>query len=314
VALGLCSGLTSAQGSAQAAAALRVCADPDNLPFSNDRLEGFENKLAELIAKDMHTTVSYTWHPQRRGFIRQTLKAKRCDLVIGVPSGYDPVLTTKPYYRSSFVFVSAAARKLHLQSFDDPALHSLRIGVQAFGDDGANLPPAHALARRGITANVVGFSMLSTADSPAGKIIDAVASGEIDTAIVWGPFAGYFAQRQPVLLTLEPVSTLNDAHPLPFAFDIAMGVRPGDEAWKARLEDIQDRHRLEILAVLQAYGVPLVRDAPPTLRPSSVLTRSTPALTSQGELHEPQPESPRIDSLPRAVADGHGHPGPGPGR
>lgn len=245
---------------------LRVCADPDNLPFSNDRFEGFENKIAEVIAKDMGASVSYTWHPQRRGFIRQTLKAGLCDLVIGVPSGYDPVLATKPYYRSSFVFVYAKDRNLNLRSFDDPVLRTIRIGVQAFGDDGANLPPAHALARRGITRNVVGYSMLETADGPSGKIIDAVASGEIDAAIVWGPFAGYFAQRQPIKLMLEPVSAPSDPMPLPFAYDICIGVRPGDVDFKNQLEDILDRRRSEIQTVLEAYGVPIVRDATLTLR------------------------------------------------
>jgi quinoprotein dehydrogenase-associated probable ABC transporter substrate-binding protein len=214
----------------------------------------------------MRATVSYTWHPQRRGFIRQTLKAGKCDLVIGVPSGYDLVLATKPYYRSSFVFVYANERNFNLHSFDDPVLRSIKIGVQAFGDDGANLPPAHALARRGITRNVVGFSMLDTADSPSGKIIDAVASGEIDVAIVWGPFAGYFAKRQPIKLTLAPVAAANDPIPLPFAYDISIGVRPGDTAFKAQLEDILDRRRGEIQKVLEVYGVPIVRDAALALR------------------------------------------------
>jgi ABC-type amino acid transport substrate-binding protein len=186
--------------------------------------------------------------------------------VIGVPSGYDPVLATKPYYRSSFVFVYAKDRELNLHSFDDPVLRNIKIGVQAFGDDGANLPPAHALARRGIANNVIGFSMLDTAEYPSGKIIDAVASGEIDTAIVWGPFAGYFAQRQPVKLTLEPVAEASDPIPLPFAYDISMGVRPGDIAFKGQLEEILDRRRVDIQRVLEAYGVPIVRDVTLTLR------------------------------------------------
>jgi quinoprotein dehydrogenase-associated probable ABC transporter substrate-binding protein len=252
--------------SAEPVRELRVCADPDNLPFSNDRGEGFENKIAEVLAKEMSATVSYTWHPQRRGFIRQTLKAGKCDLVIGVPSGYGPVLSTKPYYRSSFVFVYVKDRNLNLQSFDDPLLRNIKIGVQAFGDDGANLPPAHALARHGITQNVVGYSMLDTAESSSGKIIDAVASGELDTAIVWGPFAGYFAQRQPVKLTLEPVATSRDPIPLPFAYDISMGVRPGDIAFKVQLEEILDRRRVEIQMVLENYGVPVIRDASLTLQ------------------------------------------------
>jgi quinoprotein dehydrogenase-associated probable ABC transporter substrate-binding protein len=261
-----------------------VCADPDNLPFSNKCQEGFENKIAEVIAKDMGATVSYTWHPQRRGFIRQTVKAGRCDLVVGVPSGYEALLLTKPYYRSSFVFVSAKDRHLDLHSFDDPALRGMKIGVQAFGDDGANLPPAHALARRGMTSNVVGFSMLDSGDGSSAKIIDAVASGEIDTAIVWGPFAGYFAQRQPVALTIEAVTAPDDAIPLPVAYDIAMGVRHGDTAFKDQLERILDRRRSEIQKVLEAYSVPVSRDTPLTRRNESAAPLSTEQLTSKGNM------------------------------
>jgi quinoprotein dehydrogenase-associated probable ABC transporter substrate-binding protein len=246
---------------------LRVCADADNLPFSNERLEGFENKIAELIAKDLNASVRYTWHPQRRGFIRQTLKARQCDLVLGVPSGYELVLSTKPYYSSSYVFVYAKNRHLDLRSFDDPLLRELRIGLHAFGEDGANSPPAHALAHRGIARNVVGFTLLDTEDSPPGKIIDAVAAGEIDVAIVWGPYAGYFAKRQPVEMAVIPVAPGADRASLPLVFDISMGVRRGDTAFKDQLEAVLDRRRGEIQEVLEAYGVPLVGVAPLALRP-----------------------------------------------
>jgi mxaJ protein len=254
---------SGAASAADQARELRVCADPDNFPFSNRRLEGFENKIAEVIASDLGATVQYTWHPQRRGFIRQTLGAKHCDLVIGVPSGFDPVLSTKPYYRSTYVFVYAKNRKLDdLRSFDDPLLQNLKIGLQAFGDDGANLPPAHALARRGITRNVVGFSLLDTADSPSGKIIDAVGNGEIDVAIVWGPFAGYFVKRQPVELAMVPVSAGADRVPLPFTFDMSLGVRRDDAPFKEELEGVLHRKRGEIRKVLETFGVPLIDKAP----------------------------------------------------
>lgn len=264
----LVAALTAAVGLAGPAAAeavreLRVCADPDNFPFSNQRLEGFENKIAEVIASDLGASVRYTWHPQRRGFLRQTLAAKRCDLVIGIPSGFEPVLTTKPYYRSTYVFVYAKNRKLDdLRSFDDPILQDIKIGLQAFGDDGANLPPAHALARRGIARNVIGFSMLDTADSPSGKIIDAVATGEIDVAIVWGPFAGHFVKRQPVELAVVPVSAGPDRAPLPFTFDVSLGVRRDDAPFKEELEGVLDRRRGEIRQVLESFGVPLIDKAP----------------------------------------------------
>jgi mxaJ protein len=237
---------------------LRVCADPDNLPFSNGQLEGFENKIAQVVANDLNASVKYTWHSQRRGFIRQTLKAGECDLVIGVPSGYELVLSTRPYYSSSYVFVYAKNKHLDLHSFDDPMLRTLRIGLHAFGEDGASSPPAHALGRRGIARNVVGYTILDTAESPSGKIIDAVAAGEIDVAIVWGPFAGYYAGRQAVELEVAPVSSSTEEAFLPFIYDISMGVRRGDTAFKERVEGVLDRRRGEIRKILEAYGVPLV--------------------------------------------------------
>src|SRR6188472_3799180 len=136
---------------------LRVCADPNNLPFSNERGEGFENKLAEMIAHDLGTHVEYTWWAQRRGFMRSTLNAGACDVVMGYPHDAELAATTKPYYRSAYVFVTRRTRKLNVSSFNDPRLRKLRIGVQLIGDDGANTPPAHALSRRGIIGNVRGY-------------------------------------------------------------------------------------------------------------------------------------------------------------
>jgi mxaJ protein len=266
---GVCTLAIALCGTAQAAdhgPVLRVCADPNNLPFSNNRLEGFDNKIAQIIADELRASVAYTWHSQRRGFIRQTLDAGRCDLVMGVPRGYEPVLGTKPYYHSTYVFVSATSRQLALRSFDDPVLRELKIGVHAFGDDGANSPPVHALARRGIVRNVIGFTILDTAESPPGKIIDAVATGDIDVAIVWGPFAGHFAKRQPVELAVVPVASASDRSALPFIYAMGLGVRRGDIALKERLEGVLDRRSDDIQKVLQAYGVPLVREASPDLQ------------------------------------------------
>jgi quinoprotein dehydrogenase-associated probable ABC transporter substrate-binding protein len=245
---------------------LRVCADPNNLPFSNSRLEGFENRIAQLIADQMLATVRYTWHPQRRGFIRETLKAGACDLVVGVPAGYDLVLSTAPYYRSTYVFVSSARRNLQLRSFDDAVLGQLKIGLEEVGSDGGNTPPAHALARRGLAGTIVGFKLwdVESVESPPGRIIDAVASGAIDVAIVWGPLAGYFAKRYPAgSLEVVPVAAgSSDPPSIPFAYDLSMGVRPGETAFKTELEDILDRHRGEIERILQAFGVPLVNVQP----------------------------------------------------
>jgi quinoprotein dehydrogenase-associated probable ABC transporter substrate-binding protein len=249
-------------GSADAKRDLRVCADPDNLPFSNRKLEGFENRIAKLLAREMHATVRYTFKPQRRGFIRRTLKARECDLVMGVPAGYDEVLATKPYYRSTYVFVYASRKDLQIRSFDDRALRQLRIGLHGYTQDGANTPPAHALARRGMGANVVGFTQADEQSSgnPPARIVRAVAAGEIDVGVIWGPFGGYFARREHRPLEVVAVSPSIDPPSLPFAFDISMGVRRGDDALKQELEGVLERKQGEIRKVLLQYGVPLVEE------------------------------------------------------
>jgi mxaJ protein len=237
---------------------LRVCADPNNLPFTNQRLEGFENKLADLVARDLHASVRYTWWPQRRGFIRNTLKAGACDVVMAIPSSFEMALATRPYYRSSYVFVYRKNRGIHVRSFDDPALKKLRIGVQMIGDDGNNSPPAHALANRGIIDNITGYSVFGdySQPNPPARIVEAVAKGEIDVAVVWGPLAGYFAPRQRVPLEVVPVSPQIDMPFLPFVFDISMGVRRGDAKLQAELDQVLERRRPEIDALLDRYGVP----------------------------------------------------------
>jgi quinoprotein dehydrogenase-associated probable ABC transporter substrate-binding protein len=240
---------------------LRVCADPNNLPFSNDRLEGFENKIATVVAREMKTDVQYTWWAQRRGFIRNTLKANECDLVIGVPNSFELASTTSPYYRSTYVFVYRKNSGLNIRSFDDPILGKVKVGVQMVGDDFANTPPAHALSNRHIIQNVKGYTLYGdyAQANPPARIIDAVAKGEIDVAIVWGPLAGYFARRQRVPLEIMPVSPEIDLPYLPFVFDISMGVRRGDDAFKEELEQILARRRSEIESILDDYGVPRVK-------------------------------------------------------
>jgi mxaJ protein len=189
-----CAGAPDA-ATATTAAPLRVCADPNNLPFSNDRLEGFENRLADLVAAELGTTVEYTWWAQRRGFLRNTLNAGVCDVVMGLPATVEGLRVTRPYYRSTYVFVTRRDRRLHLRTFDDPELRTMRIGVPLVGDEGASAPPAHALSRRGIVRNVVGVSVYGdyATASPPSRLIDAVAAGEVDVATAWGPLAGYFA-------------------------------------------------------------------------------------------------------------------------
>ncbi|MET4042119.1 mxaJ protein [Bradyrhizobium sp. RT6a] len=239
---------------------LRVCADPNNLPFSNSAEAGFENRLAAMVAEHFGQQVSYIWWAQRRGFIRNTLKAGRCDVVMGVPSGYELVETTKPYYRSSYVFVTRQDQHLELSSLLDPRLHHLVIGVHLIGDDGNNPPPAQALGDQGIVDNVRGYSIYGDyrqADPPA-RLIEAVESGKIDVAAAWGPLGGYFAQRSPVPLTVTPIRDYERFPSQQFQFAIAMGVRKGDDALRDRLNAFIDEHRSEISSLLRSYGVPLV--------------------------------------------------------
>ena len=243
---------------------LRVCADPNNLPFSNDRREGFENRLAEMLAHDIGARVEYTWWAQRRGFIRNTLREGTCDLVVGLPTALELAQTSQPYYRSTYVFVSREDRGLELSSFDDPQLRTLKLGVQMIGDDFANSPPAHALSARGMVENVVGYSVLDdySKPSPPAHVMAAVAAGEVDAAVVWGPLAGYFARREPVPLKLAPVTPQVDSPSLPFVFDISMGVRRGDAERLQMVNHFLTRRRADIDKVLDEFGVPRVDGVP----------------------------------------------------
>jgi mxaJ protein len=239
-------------------AALRVCADPNNLPFSNDRREGFENRLAAMLAADLGTRVDYRWWAQRRGFVRNTLGAGQCDVLMGVPTGFELAATTRPYYRSTYVFVSRRDRGLGVRSLDDERLRHLRIGVQMIGDDFSNSPPAHALSARGMVHNVIGYSVLGdySQPNPPARVVEAVTRGDVDVAVVWGPLAGYFAQQQPAALELSPVMPDRDTSFRPFAFDISMAVRRGDAERRRLLDDFIVRRRADIDRVLANYGVP----------------------------------------------------------
>jgi mxaJ protein len=241
------------------ATAFRVCADPNNLPFTNQKGEGFENKIAELIGKKMGLPVEYTWFAQRRGFFRNTLREGRCDAVIGAPEKFERADSTEPYYYSSYVFVSRKDRKLDINSFDDPRLKDLKIGVQMIGDDALNTPPAHLLADRGMIDNVVGYSVYGeyTAPNPPSRIIDAVVNKDVDVAVVWGPLAGYFAAKQTVPLDIRPVQPKPNEK-LPVAFGISIAVRYGEDQFKERLNDILTKDRGDIDRILADYHIPTV--------------------------------------------------------
>ena len=243
---------------ADARPVLRVCADPNNLPFSNEAGQGFDNAIAELIARELGATVEYTWWAQRRGFIRNTLGAGACDLVFGVPVRSERALATRPYYRSTYVFVTRASLSPPIRSMDDARLRQLRVGVHLIGDDYTNTPPAHALARRGITANVAGYTVYGdySEPNPPARLIEAVARGDVDVAIVWGPLAGYFAPRQSPRLSVRPVTPVVDGE-LPFVFDVAMGVRRGNDSLRSRVDAVLERRRGAVDSILRRYGVPL---------------------------------------------------------
>ena len=237
---------------------LRVCADPNNLPFSKEDGSGFENRIIELVAKDLGAQVRYTWWAQRRGNVRNTLGEGDCDVVSGVASGVEMLSTTRPYYRSSYVFLArSGSRWARVASLDDPALREATIAVQLIGDDGANPPPAQALARRGLVSNVRGYTVYGDyADStPQRPIVDAVARGVVDIAIAWGPTAGYFARGLSPALALVPVTPWLDAGQ-PMVFDISMGVRREDRALRRDLDAALARNRGAIGRILHEYGVP----------------------------------------------------------
>jgi mxaJ protein len=237
---------------------LRVCADPNNLPFSNAKQQGFENKIADVIGRELGKPVEYTWWAQRRGFVRNTLNAGECDLVVGTVSGMEMLATTRPYYKSTYVFVSRGDRSMNVSSFDDPRLHHLKIGVQLIGDDFSNTPPAHALSNRGIIRNVKGYPVYGDYRNanPAARIMKGVIDGEVDVAVVWGPLAGYFAKHSRVPLRVVPVNPKVDLPFLPFVFDIAMGTRRADSTFRHQLDDMIARRQPTIDSILAAYGVP----------------------------------------------------------
>ena len=236
---------------------LRVCADPNNLPFSNQRSEGFENKLAELIATTAGEKLEYTWWSERKSFLKNSLDAGRCDVVMGVPTALSSVAVTKPYYRSSYVFVSRHEDNLQIRSLADPRLAKWRVGIQVVGDDYA--PPAVALGRLGITRNVVGFSLFGKygEENPARKIVDAVACGDLDVAIVWGPLGGYFSKLSATPLYVVPVSPPMFLG-VPFTFDISVGVHKGNTSLEAKLEGILESKAAAVHRILSDFGVPQV--------------------------------------------------------
>lgn len=248
--------------------ALRVCQDPNNLPFSNVKGEGIENKIADLFGKALGLPVTYYSFPQRMAFIRNTLKFKLpdadypCDIVIGVPAGYDQVSVTKPYYRSTYALIFAKGKGMDsVKSADDflqldaAKLKALRIGIYD------RSPASDWLNKHKLVDQGVPYQMLNADPQQyPGEIIEKdLAAGKLDVAIVWGPIAGYFAQRvkTPELIVVP----LKSERGVKFDYQMAMGVRYGEREWKQQIEGLIESKHAEIQAILKEYGVPVVDDA-----------------------------------------------------
>jgi mxaJ protein len=243
-----------------AAAPLRVCSDPNDLPFSNMQKQGFENTLAEMVGQELQRPIDFVWWPPRARFKEKWLKAGRCDLVMGTTSSSDDLLTTRPYYRSSYVFVSRRDRNIAVVSLTDASLKNYRIGAQIIGDDGETVPPAEEMAQQGLVNNIVGYSLYGDplSQNPSARIITAVENGDVDLAVAWGPLAGYFARKSAVPLQVTPISQAPHAAAIPVAFSISMGVMLGNTVLRDQLNRFIVGHHEEIRALLLSYGVPLL--------------------------------------------------------
>jgi mxaJ protein len=243
---------------------LRVCSDPNNLPFSNMRGQGFENALARMVGADLHRQIEFVWWPQRAEFQERWLKKNMCDMVMATAASSDLLTATRPYYRSTYVFVSRRDRNIHVASITDASLKDYRIGAQLIGDDDAEVPPAQELARLGLVRNLVGYSLYGHPfnENPGSEIISATEHGDVDVAVAWAPLAAYFAARSPVPLQLTPICPLRGG--IPFSFDISMAVRHGDDSLLRQLNQFIARRQTVIRALLRKYNVPILEetDAP----------------------------------------------------
>ena len=238
---------------------LRVCADPRNLPFSNEAGEGFENRVAAIIAADLEIPLAYIWFPQVTGFVRNTLRARECDLVMGAVSGDGIMDSTNPYYHTGYMLVTRVADGITASSVGDPALRGLRLGVIAA------TPPTDLLLRHGLMDQVRAYSLRvdTRISNPARDMLRDVVDGTIDVALVWGPVAGYAIKQDHLPLQARFIEAEPGAPRLDYR--IAMGVRAGEPEWRRRINQAIGRHKPEIEAVLAEYGVPQLdgQDRPP---------------------------------------------------
>jgi mxaJ protein len=239
---------------------LRACADPNSLPFSHEEETGFENRIAQLLARELNAELTYHWQVQNPDMVNFGLRAGECDLIMGVPDGYRGLLTTLAYYRSPYAFIYPADSPFDIQSLDDPVLRDLRIGVQSFG-----IPPHQALLNRGLSGNVVEAYGNRRLTNSSAALFRALVNKEVDVALAWGPVAGYYAARQPIELRVVPVTPELEPPFLSMIIPMTIGLRPGDEALRDRLNTVLVRRWDEIQDVLREYGVPLSSNPKPIL-------------------------------------------------
>ncbi|MGY1490808.1 substrate-binding domain-containing protein [Methylobacillus pratensis] len=232
---------------------LKVCADYDNLPYSNGKQEGFENKIAELIAKDLGKTLTYQFWYDRMGFIRNTLNARRCDVIIGTVAGNDMMATSKPYYRSGYVFVYRKDSGYDIKDWDSPDLHKGIIGVVG------QTPPSRPLNDKGLLGNSRPYRIQRDLNLPPSFVIDDLVKGEIDVAILWGPIAGYYAKKASIPLVVVPAPEYEqeNIHGKEY-WNISLGVRKRDKERLAMLQEVLDRRHDDIIKILDEYGIPHV--------------------------------------------------------
>jgi quinoprotein dehydrogenase-associated probable ABC transporter substrate-binding protein len=230
--------------------AFRVCSDPSNLPFSNDKGEGFENKIAELLAKKLNVPLKYTWYPNSIGFLRNTLRVRRCDVVMGIVTGAELVQTTNPYYRSVYVMVTRKADNIAADKIEDPALKDLKIGLNA------GAPPADVVAKSGLAGHIKPYDLYvdTRVQTPGKDMVNDLAKKEIDVALLWGPIAGYFAAQHGDELKVTPL--LNEPKKNRMEFYITLAVRPGENKWKNDLNTLLRENKAEIDKILAEYHVP----------------------------------------------------------
>jgi quinoprotein dehydrogenase-associated probable ABC transporter substrate-binding protein len=237
---------------------IRVCADPDNMPSSNDKLEGYENKLATLISQELKAKLEYVWYPTRRGYFR-ILNGMYCDLAMEVPAGLDMAGTTKPYFRSGYVFVTRKGSGLEdIKNLADPRLKKLKIGVNIYTSDAENSPPAMALSHYGVVGNLTGYSTFFDENNRPEDIINAVAKKDVDLAIAWGPLAGYYAKQTTVPLVLTALPAKDSLSEFPFQYNIGIAVRRKDKEFRDSLEAVLARRQPDVQAILKEYAVPML--------------------------------------------------------